>query len=357
MNKNILKKLFVIANRVKQSRNTSIVIADLIRNPLPTTHLTKGLRVKPAMTDSRNTACRILTIAAIVCLFFCSCNPQMEVPSYIWVDSVDFQVLNSGAQGTASYKITDVKVTANGQSLGFYQLPARIPILESGLTKLNLSAGIMLGGVPQQRREYPFYTPYVVTVDLKKGKIDTLHPYYTYTDNAKFYQIEDFERAGMFYIAYEQSAPLKKTSEESLIFHQPKEINNYSGLVELPYYNDSLKENVYFFEIRTANPIELTASTITYCLMEINFRITHHVEIGIITHSSSIVDRQIALANLTGYDTINNTNNVWKKVYVNFTDEIGKALQLKNFDVYIRATIKENENARFLFDNIKIIYN
>ena len=27
------------------------VIADLIRNPLPTTHLTKGLRVKPAMTN------------------------------------------------------------------------------------------------------------------------------------------------------------------------------------------------------------------------------------------------------------------------------------------------------------------
>ena len=28
------------------------VIADLIRNPLPTTHLTKGLRVKPAMTGN-----------------------------------------------------------------------------------------------------------------------------------------------------------------------------------------------------------------------------------------------------------------------------------------------------------------
>jgi len=283
----------------------------------------------------------------------------MEIPSYIWVDSVDFQVMDEALQGTASHKITDVWITANGINLGMYQLPARIPILESGATRLNIDAGIMIGGVPQIRAKYPFYKTYNITTDLKKGKIDTIQPHFTYTDNAKFYLIEDFESAGMLFTATEKSAPLNKTSDESLIFHQPKEVNNYSGIIELPYTNDSA--TVYHFEIRTVNPVNLTSQTIYYCLMEINFCITHHVEIGMIAHSanSSIPDRQIPLANLSGLNDPKNEKPVWKKVYVNFTVEIGQAsaYQMVNFDIYIRSTIPTNEKAAYLFDNIKLVYN
>jgi hypothetical protein len=163
----------------------------------------------------------------------------------------------------------------------------------------------------------------------------------------------------MLYTIYGNSAPLRKTGDESIIFHHPKELNNYSGIVELPYYNDTLEENIYFFFFFSLKPIELNASNFSDCLMEINFRITHSVEVGMIAHSSisSVADRQIPLANLTGYDDINSKDNVWRKVYVNFTQDIFSDGQMKNFDIYIRATIKENEkNARFLFDNIKIVY-
>jgi len=300
----------------------------------------------------------VFAVAAIFCIFFWSCSAKMEIPSYIWIDSVDFQVSNSALQGTASHRITDVRVYANGQSLGFYQLPARIPILESGNTKFNIHAGFMIGGVPQKRAEYPFYTPYMMDVNLKKGEIDTVRPYFTYTHNAKFDLKEDFESAGTTFAAYENSAPLKRTSDASLIFHYPKELNNYSGLVELPYESDT--QTVYHFEIRTVQPINLTPSTALDCLMELNFRITHNVEIGMILHSSnSSIAEQIPLANLSGYDAINSTtSNVWRKVYVNcFDDEVRKKVyQMKNFDIYIRATIPQKDKARFLFDNIKIVY-
>ena len=285
-----------------------------------------------------------------------SCNPKMEIPSYIWIDSVDFQVLEPALQGTASHKISDVKIVANGQSLGFYQLPARIPILEHGNTRLSINAGIMINGIPQLKAEYPFYTPYILNVDLKKGEIDTILPHFTYTDNTEFYHIENFESAGMQYAAYGTSAPLNKTNDKTLIFHQNKEDNKYSGIVELPYTNDSA--TVYHFEFRTIKPVELNSSKIYDCLLEIDFRITHNVEIGMIVHSAlpNTADRQVALANLWGHDNINAADNVWRKVYVNFTQSIGEANQMKNFDVYIRATISSNEKARFLFDNIKLIY-
>lgn len=335
-----------------------------IRLSIQRSVICRRLRVKPAMTGSRDVACRVFIVVAIFCVLFFSCDPKMEVPSYIWIDSVDFQVLNPAQQGTASHRITDVRVFANGQSLGFYQLPARIPILENGDTKFNIHAGIMIGGVPQTKAEYPFYTPYVLNVNLKKGEIDTLLPYFTYTDSTKFWSIEDFESAGSLYTAYETSAPLMRTSEDCFVFHHPKELNNYSGIVELPYHNDTLGD-IYHFEIRTVQPINLNPYMILYCLMEINFRITHDVEVGMIVHSAnpSIADRQVSLANLTGYDNINNTSandNVWRKVYVNFIYEIlenSSKYQMENFDVYIRATIPKKDKARFLFDNIKIVYN
>jgi len=274
----------------------------------------------------------------------------MEIPSYLWIDSVDFQITDEVQQGTASQKITDVWVTANGKNLGMYQIPARIPVLEHGVTRLSIDAGVMYGGIPQIRVKYPFFTSHTLTADLQKGRIDTLTPSFKYTDFTKFI-IEDFESAGILYQAHGTSAPLRKTNDKDLVFHHPKEDNHYSALIELPY-NDT----IHHFEIRTVNPINLTYLNSNYCLMEINFCITHNVEIGMIAHSalSTVPAQQIPLANLSG-----NKNPEWKKVYVNFTKEIGEAssYQMKNFDVYIRATIPFSEkDARFLFDNIKIVY-
>jgi len=301
-----------------------------------------------------------IIIAALVVLGFVSgCDPKMEIPSYIWIDSVSFQVTDEVLQGTASHKITDVWITANGKGLGMYQIPARIPILESGPTRLTIEAGIMLGGVPQTRYSYPFYTPYTLpSINLIKGKIDTLIPSFTYTNLTRFKTecMEDFESAGIKFKTHGTSAPLKKTNDVNLIFHYPKEKNNYSGIIELPYKNDSA--TVYHFEIRTVTPVELTYNGMRDCLMELNFCITDSVEIGMIIHSvnPSSPDRQVPLANLYGINKTEGEKPIWKKVYVNFTQDIGKATDMKNFDIYIRSTIRSGEKARFLFDNIKLLY-
>jgi len=292
----------------------------------------------------------IISIALI--FFIVGCSPKMETPAYIWVDSIEFHVVNDN-QGTASHKITDIRLTVNGTSLGLYQFPTRIPVLASGNTRLIFEAGIIDGGVAAKRRKYPFYTAYFMEVNLKKGEIDTLLPKFTYTDSTKFYFIENFESAGYIFKAHKEGgAPLEQTNDESLIFHYPKEPNNYSGIIELPY-NDSIK----YFEIRTTSQVELNANKISYCLMELNFCITDDIEIGIITHSanSEIKDQQIALANLIGSK---NQNPEWKKAYINYTEIIREAAtsQMKNFDIYIKTYTPTSGKARFLFDNIKLVY-
>ena len=137
-----------------------------------------------------------------------------------------------------------------------------------------------------------------------------------------------------------------------MVFRYLKETNNYSGIIELPH-NDTIK----YFEIRTINPVNWTANSIAYCLMELNFCITDDIEIGMILYSanSAFPNQQIPLANLIG----TKENPQWKKAYINFTQAIGEEgtrYQMKNFDIYIKTYSPVNGKARFLFDNIKLVY-
>jgi len=296
-----------------------------------------------------------------LCFFLLSCNPKMEIPSYIWIENIDFQVANEAEQGTASHKITGVWITANGKNLGMYPLPTRIPILENGKTRIVIDAGIMVGGVSLKRVAYPFYASYDTTLNLKKGEIDTLRPIFTYMQNLTFKLMENFENAGNTFTAYGTSAPLDRTDNPDLIFRQTNESNNYSGIIDLPHTNDTA--TVYHFEIRTISPVDLTFRNSDYCLMELNFCITDNIEIGMIAHSasSSFINKQIPLANLSGVDRTKNEKPVWKKAYINFSQGIGEegaSMQMKDFDIYIRSTVTSStKDARFLFDNIKLIHN
>jgi hypothetical protein len=92
--------------------------------------------------------------------------------------------------------------------------------------------------------------------------------------------------------------------------------------------------------------------------MELNFCFDVNVEVGMYCHfspSSGIKTQQIPIANIIGRPD----NSEWNKIYINFTDEMRTATAsngMINFDVYMKCGIKEGENAKFLFDNIKIVY-
>jgi hypothetical protein len=148
----------------------------------------------------------------------------MEVPAYIWIDNVEFNVAGD-EQGTASHKITDVWITVDGQSIGLYQFPTRIPVLANGKTRLIIEAGIMDGGVAAKRRKYPFYKIFSMDANFKKGGIDTILPKFTYADYTNFYFIEDFEKAGIHFAAKDSiGAPLEKTNDKLLVFNHLKAV-------------------------------------------------------------------------------------------------------------------------------------
>jgi hypothetical protein len=283
-----------------------------------------------------------------------SCSSKMETPAYIYIEDVDFYVADSNRtkQGTASFKIPDIWVTVNGKGIGAYQLPALVPVIANGKTDLIIEAGFKMNGQSDLRPKHPLFTLYKETVNLTKGKIDTIFPVFTYLSYVVFPFKEDFESAGLNFYAIEGSAKLEKTNDPQLLFCYKNEPNNFSGIITLPY-----SDSIYFFEIQTNTHLFFNSNSVMDCIAELNYFFDANVEIGMYCYfppNSSFRTQQIPIANIVG----RKENNDWNKIYVNLTDEMRNATLngMTHFDIYMKCGIHRDSTARFLFDNIKVVH-
>ncbi|MBP5412450.1 MAG: hypothetical protein J6Y47_04245 [Bacteroidales bacterium] len=287
----------------------------------------------------------LLTVCGF-CLF--ACNPAIDIPSYIYVDSVTFTCQNS--QGSISSKITDVRLTVNGDDRGSYDIPALIPVLASGKAKIQIQPVVFKNGLSQQRMVNYTYNLYDDYRQLKKGQVDTIRPQFTYSDLTQFYFIENFEDAGIKFSS--TGAPVVKTTDDNLLLHVANDnsINHTAGMICFEK-NDSNS----LFELKTISPVYLTSTSMTVCFLELNYSGTQNIEVGAYFNDPSnnkSTQEVIAIVNAT--TQLKN----WRKLYINLTEAINKAdFNVTNFDLYIKGYSGGiNQTDTFLLDNIKLIY-
>ncbi|MDR1792808.1 MAG: hypothetical protein LBR36_05140 [Bacteroidales bacterium] len=289
----------------------------------------------------------------LIMFFFWQCrNPKMDIPAYIYIDSVSVST-NFSEQGTASYRIPCVQLTVNGKDLGIYELPTLIPVLEEGDCEVIITACSYLNGISHLIPINPFYSLFTVRKTLISGQIDTITPAFTYAQNAVFALRESFEDAGMQFKEITGLPVLFKTQDSSLLFHYNNEPNTSSGIVRVSK-NDSLP----YFEIKTVTPLALNSDKAYMCYLEMNCKTTHTITIGAYLYatSSSYPTYQTEIAKINKSD-----NGQWRKVYINltpsseFTDQLA-ANMLKSYDIYISSILEKGEEGEFLFDNLKVVY-
>ena len=148
----------------------------------------------------------IIILIIISTLNFTSCNfynPSEKVPAYLHIDSFDLKG-NYDSSGTLSHSITDVWVIIDNEFIGAFELPADIPVLKEGSHKITLKAGIKENGIANTRLPYPFYAPYVATINLQANKTDTIRPVIYYNDGAyRMVFNEDYENPNYAFIKSE----------------------------------------------------------------------------------------------------------------------------------------------------------
>jgi hypothetical protein len=80
--------------------------------------------------------------------------------------------------------------------VGVWQPNRRIPILEKGITTLQVIAGVRRNGISSERIQYPFLATFNQEITLQEGSEVQVEPVFNYFDEA-FPFVEGFEDAGL----------------------------------------------------------------------------------------------------------------------------------------------------------------
>ena len=262
-------------------------------------------------------------------------NPEVEIPSYIYVPYCDFTT-DSLNQGTKLQDFTDVWVFNNNDFIGCYPVGSKIPILAEGNTIIKMRAGVKNVGINSLRSIYPMVQFFETTVDLKRGEVKTIVPNFSYFTGVAFLRQESFSNPGTIL------APTISSDTFLTVYSGsgPEAISGQGncGFIYL--------DNTYqVFDAISGSSIPYQfAGRICYLEMHLKTNVDFFVSV-----SNGSNDIRLC-------STIFKTDGIWKKVYIPLTDNLNSAPTLTNFFLVLHASRPSaGPDPRIYLDNIKII--
>lgn len=286
----------------------------------------------------------LLFVAFTLMIAFSSCRKfegDQTIPAYLRIDSARLQT-DYFQFGSNTHKITDSWVYVNDQLIGAFEHPAVFPVLARGTNKLEIRPGIKLNGISATRVPYPFYRPYIIPdFEFFEDSIVSASPDFVYYDNTLMPWKEDFE---------DVSISLEKTSRSDTTIRKTlpndpnaftSEHSAFSGFIHL-------KQAVQTFQIATSNSFALPGLG-RPVFLEIDYKCDKPFGVGLIVEEFGTITFLPLV--------IVNTSETWNKIYINLGPNISLHSSSARFKPYFEASLDaDEEEARFYFDNIKLLH-
>jgi hypothetical protein len=263
-------------------------------------------------------------------------NPQEKEPAYLYIPSLTFQAnLN---QGTSSEEITEVWVYANDKSLGVYDLPAKIPILDLGTSNIRIFAGIKNNGISNSRIRYPFYAPFDTTLTITAFQIDTVVPNFSYYNLAVINE-KTFESGNFLIQTGANNGTFSTTNNNLQVFEGSRSgLGHLDAGLSLLYFKDD--EN-------------LTYTSGNNVFMEMNYSSNSTFSVGFLTTTGGITAKNMALI-INPTSSGDGLSPVWKKIYIDFGYLLMQNPNAQFHEWYIEAVPSNSSVPVNIFlDNLK----
>lgn len=279
-------------------------------------------------------------------LFLVSCkslDDEEPIPAYIRIPAIVLQTPADNSQGSNSSKITEVWVYVDDNLQGVYPLPAKFPILNLGTKKITIRAGVYENGISSTRIDYPFYNSFDTTVTLNAGATVLINPIIRgYKSGANFRWQENFDGIGI---------SLQKTNNSG---NDVSITNDASSIFEgVASGKFIIIPNSYNVEIANTDLIFLPKQGINVFL-EMDYSVNQDLAIGLFAQNTVSVSQVSAI---TVRPTVDGEGNrIWKKIYINLTNQVSQNTFATGYKVYFSA--KEDtvtNNPSFLIDNLKLV--
>ncbi|MCC6726882.1 MAG: hypothetical protein IT258_20435 [Saprospiraceae bacterium] len=280
------------------------------------------------------------------------CDREKEpIPSFITVEPFELLPTDFGIHGSISNKITHAdmfmfdSLENRAISLGVIELPATFPVLEEGSFSINIDPVIKANGSSLSLQGYPFYTRFSKTINLSTDAPITVKPTTTYSEDAVFEVVEDFEGTGetLFSVDRDGNPNTFMTRSNSDVFE-----GQTVGRVLLDTANATVAA-------QTAGLYDLTIGTAGKVFIELNYKTDVPLEFGLIPVEDNGQESEPIL------DWYVLAKNDWNKIYFDITNAISSTGSLR-FAVVFNGQIPYEDGkytlqqAEILFDNFKIVH-
>lgn len=294
-----------------------------------------------------------ITLLFSLLLVLNSCIKNNPDPSWIYIDKWDL-IDNPDhlveETGILTQNISDAWVYVNGETIGVFELPVKLPILQSGNSNIQIFPAIKNNGISATKKIYPFMKPFIVNADLIQNEQLSISPVTQYYSSSKFYLI-DFEGTvtseidegpGSLAIAAESSDP--QILDPSINGNSFLKVVLNSGASEW-VASTTINDNV------SALDMILPKGQDVY--LEIDYYNTNSVISGIIGVGASgqTVNPNVQL------NPQEDTEVEWKKIYIELREVVSGMTTADYFEFSFNAILDEGKTSSVIcIDNIKAVY-
>ncbi|MGB4959550.1 MAG: hypothetical protein WBO36_08745 [Saprospiraceae bacterium] len=282
----------------------------------------------------RNISGFVLLIFLVQCLSCTLTDNDQPIPSFL--DLRDPQVLTSDLGGTDTHKITDVWVFADGQILGVFPLPARVPLINTDNdTEITILAGIRNNGMNDTPVFYPFYRSIVKVIKPIPNEAINIPLVFQYILDAKVPINESFETSNVFSLDFDNN-PATNIS----VISGDASIGQKCGKVSFDTFST--------LEVGSTIRIADNQNARGKSYIELDYKGDGEIAVGIAKTTNGIIKAEYVL--------FVPARAVWNKIYIDVTDKLSP----RDYDEYrlifgFRKTGASTQSS-ILIDNIKHLH-
>jgi hypothetical protein len=277
-------------------------------------------------------------LASVFLLFGCVKNN----PDPVWIEIKPWTLVENpdlvNVEGELSQNFSDAWVYVNDKIVGVFELPVKIPVLESGLCNIKIYPAVRNNGISSTKKMYPFVKRYELTAELVPNSTFTIDPVTMYDSNTQFW-IEDFEDAAIKIRTDQYSADTMLVGTDPAI----------------------MKWNRY--GISSLNAVDST--WIAYTSEELALPKGQEVYLEVdYYNTNSLVTGVLALVSGTPQNNIHVRLNAqkpaevrWKKIYIDLREIVSNSSGANTFLISLQAALDEGDSEGIIvLDNIKVVH-
>lgn len=296
---------------------------------------------------------RILFSVALISFLFAGCVKNNQDPTWIEISewTLEENPNSANSTGVLTSNITNAWVYMDGDVVGVFELPVKLPLLKDGTHNFKIYPAILNNGISATKKIYPFLESYDITLDLVKNETVSISPTTRYYSNVKFW-IEDFE---------DNSPNLVDGNSTIANLEKVKIIDND------PVFNPSInEENFGRIRLDETNYIWVGSTVANNgglnmnlprgqeVYLEIDYHNTNSLTTGVLAIDGSGVAKDNVNIKLNPQDP---SSVKWKKIYIDLREIVSSSTSASYFEFSFKAILDSGKTeGEVNIDNIKAVY-